>query len=114
MAIDSKIEEPTRQMLSHAITHELPELAAAIHAAGDKTFLAAIDLCVFAAGYVAIDVCERWPTDVDLREIARRAAQSVTKLDISEDEIFTFLSRVVLGPVPLDAIFTTERAGIDA
>jgi hypothetical protein len=112
MPIDPKVEEPTRQMLAHAIKHELEELSGVIQAAGEKTFPAAIDLCTFAAGYIVVDVCGRWPLEVDLREIARRAVQSVTRLDISEDEFFAFLSRVALGPELLDRVFPAERAGI--
>ena len=111
MPIDPKIEQPTRQMLAHAIKHELDDLAALIHAVGDKTFLSAIDLCVFAAGYIAIDVCQRWPTEADLREIARVSAQSETHLDISEEEIYALLSRVALGSEKLDDIFTVEGVG---
>ncbi len=90
----------------------MQDLAALIHAVGDKTLAAAIDLCVLAAGYIAIDVCERWPTDVDLRELAHRAAQSITRLDVSEEQIFEFLSRVALGPELLDAVFPIEGVAL--
>jgi hypothetical protein len=112
MVIDPKIEQPARQMLGLAIRHELDDLAALIRTVGDKTFLAAIDLCVFAAGYVAIDVCERWPTDADLRELARRAEQSVTRLDVSKEQIYEFMSRVALGNEKLDDVFDVQGTGL--
>jgi hypothetical protein len=60
---------------------------------------------VFASAYVAIDVSGRWPTDADLRDIAARAANSATRLDISEQEIHQYLSRVALGSERLDEVF---------
>ena len=53
-------------------------------------------------------VSDRWPTGADLREIAERAAQPVTQLDITKQEIYEYLSRVALGPEKLDDIFSLE------
>ena len=112
MAIDPEIEQPTRQMLGHAIRHEIEDLAALIHAAGDTTFSAVIDLCVLAAGYIAIDASGmRWPTEEMMNRIAQHAAQAATRLDVSEEEIFALLSRVALGSEKPDDIFTDERVG---
>jgi|HubBroStandDraft_3_1064219.scaffolds.fasta_scaffold246962_1 hypothetical protein len=112
MRIDPKIEQPTRSMLGHAMRHQLDDLADAIRAAGNETFTASIPLCVFASGYIAINISERWPTDADLQEIAKNAAESgVTQLDISQREIYEYLSRVALGPEGLDNVFSPERSG---
>jgi hypothetical protein len=108
MGIDRKVEQATRTMLGHAIRHELDDLAALIKTAGNETFVSSIPLCVFASAYIAIDVCERWPTEVDLREIAKHAAQSVTRLDVTEQEIYEYLSRVALGSEKLDNVFSVE------
>jgi hypothetical protein len=108
MAIDPKAERPTRTMLGHAIRHELDELADVITTIGNENFAATIPLCVFASSYIAIDVSGRWPTEADLHEIARHAAKSVTRLDISEQEIFEYLSRVALGAERLDDVFSIE------
>lgn len=51
---------------------------------------------------------ERWPTDADLHEIANSAAQSATQLDITEQEIYQYLSRVALGQEKLDDVFAAE------
>ena len=112
MAIDPEIEQLTRQMLGHAIRHELEDLAALIHAVGDTAFGAVIDLCVLAAGYIAIDVSGmRWPTEEMMNGIAQQAAQSVTRLDVSEEEVFALLSRVAFGSEKPDDIVTVERVG---
>jgi hypothetical protein len=108
MGIDPKIEQPTRKMLGHAIRHELDDLAALVRAEGNDALLGSISLCLFASAYIAIDVSDQWPTDTDLREIAKAAAESVTRLDITEQEIYEYLSRVALGTEQLGDVFSVE------
>jgi hypothetical protein len=108
MGIDPKIEQPTRKMLGHAIRHELDDLAALARAEGAEALISAIPLCLFASAYIAIDVAGRWPTDADLHKIAKNASESATELDISEQEIYGYLSRVALGPEKLDDVFSVE------
>jgi hypothetical protein len=109
MLIDRKTEQATRTMLGHAIRHELDDLATLMRTVGNETLLGSIPLCLFASAYIAIDMCERWPTGADIREIAKLAAtQSATELDISEREIYEYLSRVALGSEKIDDIFADE------
>jgi hypothetical protein len=96
-------------MLGQAIRHELDALADTIRSVGDETFLGTIPLCLLASSYVAIDVSGmRWPNEVVLRKIASNASKSATGLDISEEEIFQYLSRVALGSEKLDDVFSAE------
>ena len=96
-------------MLGHAIRHELDALADTIRSVGNETFLATIPLCLLASAYVAIDVSGmRWPNDEVLRKIADNASKSATGLDISDEEIFQYLSRVALGSEKLDDVFSAE------
>jgi hypothetical protein len=100
-------------MLAHAIKRELDDLAALINAEGDDTLGGVVNLCTFAAGYIAIDVTGmRWPSQDMLRKIARNASQSATQLPITEDDTFEFLSRVALGNEMLDDVFSLEGAGL--
>lgn len=109
MGIDRKVEQATRTMLGHAIRHELDDLAALLQTLGDDTLLRGISLCLVASAYIAIEASERWPTDADLRDTAKLASsQSGTELDISEQEIHDYLSRVALGPEKLDAVFSQK------
>ena len=73
--IDPKVEEPARQMLGHAIRGELAELAAAIRAGGSERYQQVLGLFLVTAAYIAVDVSGRWPTDADLRKIARAVAE---------------------------------------
>jgi hypothetical protein len=108
MGIDPKIEQPTRKMLGHAMRGELDDLAAVVRAEGNDVLVRGIPLCMFVSAYIAIDVSDRWPTDADLREIAKHAAESATRLDITEQEIYEYLSRVALGSEKLDDVFSVE------
>jgi hypothetical protein len=108
MGIDRKVEQTTRTMLGHAMRHELDDLAALMRTAGNETLLRTLPLCLLVSAYIAIDVSDRWPTDADLREIAKHASESETELDISEQEIYEYLSRVALGSEKLDDVFSDE------
>jgi hypothetical protein len=79
-----------------------------VRAEGSEVLPGSIPLCLFASAYIAIDVSDRWPTDADLREIAKNASQSATELDIAEQEIYEYLARVALGPEKLDDVFSVE------
>jgi hypothetical protein len=110
MGIDPKIEQPTRKMLGYAIRHELDDLAALIITEGNEAYLSATALCMIASAYIAIDVSGmRWPSEVVLRAIANNAAKSATGLDVSEGDIFEFLSRVALGSERIDLVFSPEQ-----
>jgi len=95
-------------MLGYAIRHELDDLAALVRSEGSDILPGSISLCVLISAYIAIDVSDRWPTDADLREIAKYAAESATELDITEQEIYEYLSRVALGSENLDDVFSVE------
>lgn len=109
MAIDRKAEQVIRTMIGHAMRRELDDLAVLIRTTEKELlFLRGLPLCLLASAYVAIDVSGRWPTDADLRDIAMRSARSATELDISEQAIYEFLSRVALGPEKLGDVFPDE------
>jgi hypothetical protein len=107
MVIDRQVEKATRAMLGHAIRHELDDLAAVLQTVENEDHLGSVPLCLLASAYIAIEACERWPTDADLREIAN-AAGPATRLDIGEQEIYAYLSRVALGSENPDDIFPAE------
>ena len=105
MQIDPRIEEPTREMLGHAIRGELPALEAQIDAVGDETYAASIALCMIAAGYIAVDVSAGWPTEADVREIARHTAATSRKYELREQDVYDYLSRGALGFQPIPEVF---------
>lgn len=112
MPFDPRIEQPARTMLNHAMRLELTELAEVIRAEGNDVLASCIQLCAMTAGYIAIEVCERWPSDADLRGIAVRSSKAASGLELDDGEIYTYLSRVVLGMGNVDAVFPMQQAGM--
>jgi hypothetical protein len=112
MLVEPRVEKPTRDMLDHAIKGELGDLAALVQAVGNDTYRSCVGLCLVAAGYIAIDVSGmRWPSDVVVQRIAHNAASAETRLDLSESDIYNYLSRGVLGFENLDeALGSVEAA----
>jgi hypothetical protein len=110
MPVEPKTEEPTRKMLGHAIRGEIPELGETITAAGDDAFRVSIALCILAAGYLAIDVSARWPTDADVREIARHSAATSSEYELSQQEVYEYISRAALGGELITDVFLEAEA----
>lgn len=105
MPIDPKVEEPLRDLLGLAVRHELDALMDKFMSVSDERYVECLKLCVVASGYIVVDVCEQWPRDVDVREAARVAAKSATRLPVAEEDIYTFLSRSVFGSEAIDNAF---------
>jgi hypothetical protein len=96
--IDPKVEEPARQMLGHAIRGELAELAAAVRAGGSERRRQVLGLFLVTAAYIAVDVSGRWPTDADLRKVARAVAEHENgTAALTEAEVHEYLSGAALG-----------------
>lgn len=109
--IDPKVEAPLRKMLGHIMRGEEDDLDAQIDKIGPQMYESAVALAIAASGYIAIDASERWPREVDIRELAKRAA-TTRGSQVTESEISEYLSRVVLGSEnPLD-VFEGNRAAI--
>jgi hypothetical protein len=107
--IDPKVEKAAREMLELAIRGNLQELPNQIESIGGGVYRQVISLCVVAAAYIAVDATGRWPTDADLRQIARNGVRGETRLHLNEDEIYRYLSGAALGFKPL-----AEALGSDA
>ena len=108
--IDQEVEEPARQMLGHAIRGELAELAAAIRAGGSERYRQVLGLFLVTAAYIAVDVSGRWPTDADLRKIARTVAEHENSTALTEVDVHEYLSGAALGfRPPVGALGDTRR-----
>ena len=106
MGIDPKAEEPTRDLLGHAIRGEWQDFANVAEDIGEQRLLECLSLCLRIAGYIAIDISGRtWPTVADTREIAQRIAAADLDFDLTEDDAHAYLARAVLGFEPLADVF---------
>jgi hypothetical protein len=108
--IDPKVEEPARQMLGCAIRGELAELAAAIRDGGSERYRQVLGLFLVTAAYIAVDVSGRWPTDADLRKIARAVAEYENSAPLSADDVYEYVSRAALGFRPPGGAFGDDMA----
>ena len=108
--IDPTLEEPTRDMLGHAIRGETQDLAALIQSVGNERYRQAIGLCLTAAAYVAVDVSGRWPTDADVREIARLVGERGTEIKVDGAAVYDYLTGAALGFQPLPEVFGDDMA----
>lgn len=105
MGIEPTAEEPTRDLLGHAIRGEWQALADVAEDIGETRLLECLSLCLRIAGYIAIDICgHAWPTTADVREIAQRMAEVDLDFNLSEDDAHAYLARAVLGFEPLAAV----------
>ena len=95
--IDPKVEEPTREMLGYAVRGELQDLASLIQSVGNERYKQTLGLCLIAAAYVAVDVSGRWPTDADVREIARLVSERGTEVKVNQADVYDYLSGAALG-----------------
>lgn len=95
--IDPKVEEPTRKMLGYAIRGETQDLSALILSVGTQRYRRVIALCLLAAAYVAADASGRWPTDADMREIARLVHERGIAVKLDQEDVYDYLSGAVLG-----------------
>ncbi len=114
MPIDSKIEEPTRELLGHVIRGEFQEFADLVDAIGPERFLQCTSLCLRVSGYIAIDVSgHQWPPDDKLRRIAEvMAAMEDKEYELSKPDAYDYLARAALGFEPLIEVFPDkEKAG---
>jgi hypothetical protein len=102
MQIDPKIEKPARDMLGHAVRGELEQMAGVAQAIGDERFQECLGLYLRVAAYVAIDVCgQQWPSDAEVRKIAKNMAGVQMEFDLREANVYDYLARAALGFEPL-------------
>jgi hypothetical protein len=111
--IPREIEKPFRDALGHAVRNEFEDLKETLFALTDEQIEACLNLCGFAAGYVAIDVCGRqWPDEDNRRSLAQAATKSSNAQDfgLTQHEAYDYLVRVVLGSERLDEVFPPDES----
>jgi hypothetical protein len=100
--IDPTIEQPTREMLRHAFDGELDELAILIQSVGADQYRRVLGMCLATAAYIAVDVSDgRWPTDDEVREIARHVEEHEAELPLDRADVYEYLEDAALGFRPL-------------
>ena len=107
-----RIEKPFRHALGHAIRNEFDDFRDILGDLPDEELMGCMGLCVFTAGYVAIDVCGReWPNEENLRKIANATTKSsfARSFGLSAEDSYAYIKRVALQFEPLDQVFPDAR-----
>lgn len=117
MQISPAIERPTRELLGHAIRGEFDDFGRKLAAFKDDGALQeSLRLTAVVTAYAAVDDNDGVQlSDADMREPAESVAELETRIEISADEVHSYLSRVVFGddPSPRSSQLTTHELGRD-
>jgi hypothetical protein len=99
--INAKVEKALRGAMAHVAHAEADQIepSLAVLDQGERT--EALGLAMMVAGYVIVDACgTQWPDDANVRQFAEDLATTGTtarRLQLDAQEIYTYLSRSVLG-----------------
>ena len=111
-AINTKAESALREALAAVSRLEIDQIEPALDVLDERELGEALGLAVLITGYVAVDACgTEWPTQHSIQRIAdslTRVGTITKQLQLDSGKIYQFLSRVVLGPDPLDEFFKPE------
>lgn len=99
--IDPAIERSARDMLGRANRGELDELTTLVYSVGSEQYRRVLGMCLAAAAYIAVDVSGHWPTDDEVREIARFVEEQEVELPLDRADVYQYLSDAALGFQPL-------------
>jgi hypothetical protein len=112
--IDAKVEKALRTAMGHVAKAEADQIEPALAVLNEDERKQALGLAIMVAGYVLIDACgTRWPTDASTRGLAEDLATTGTtaqRLGLDAGEVYTYLSRSVLGGESPADVFADERA----
>lgn len=110
--INTKVEVALREALARVAHVEVDQITAPLEALDEAEHTEALGLAVMITGYVAVDACgSQWPATASVRRIADALAtkgSTAKRLRLDTEEIYAYLSRVVLGPERIDEVIPDE------
>jgi hypothetical protein len=110
--IDAKAERALRVALTSVARGETDQIETTFAGLDDSERAEAVALAISITSYVSVDACgSTWPTDASIRCIAKSLATSGTfakPRQLDEDEMYTYLARVVLGSKRLEDVVLDE------
>lgn len=106
MGIDPKISRATRDLFEVAVKGELEKIPSLADSLSEEDRAQCLQLSVLTTGHLAIAIVKnRWPTDDGLRRIAQNLANAKLRVTLDEDDVYTFLARVVFGFEHIERVF---------
>lgn len=111
--INPKVERALRDVMGHVAQAEDDQIEPSLAVLDDDERAEALGLSVAITCYVALDVCQTWPSDADARRMAKGLATLGTTAERSHlgaDEIYAYLSRAVFGMEPVGDVIPDEAS----
>lgn len=109
MPIGEGWDAELRQLIERALKNDDDGLIQLIGTAQEYERVAS--LAVQSAAHIVIDTCDRWPTDADLKEVARLAGNSSVK-GIGNSDLADYLKRCVFGAEKITGVFGDKAATV--
>src|SRR5580698_9263021 len=110
--INAKAEKALRDAMGHVAHAEADKIESSLAVLDETERAEAFGLAVVIACYVMIDACgAQWPTDVSTRKFAEDLATTgatALQLHLDAEQIYRYLSRVVLGRETIEDIVPHE------
>jgi len=110
--INAKAEKALREAMGHVAHAEADQIEPSLAALDEIERAEAFGLAIMVACYVMIDACgTQWPTDASVRRIAHGLATIGTtaeRLHLDSEQIYRYLSRVVLGTETIEDVVPDE------
>jgi hypothetical protein len=111
--INTKTEKALREALARVPHVEVDQITAPLALLDEAERAEALGLAIIITSYIAIDVCDnKWPNNASVRRIADGLAttsSTAERLQLDTEEIYAYLSRVVLGPERMEDVIPDER-----
>lgn len=110
--INAKAEKALRTAMDNVAHAEMDQIEVPFAGLGEMERAEAVGLIIMVTGYAIVDACgTQWPTDASVRRIAESLATGGTtakRLRLDAEQIYAYLSRVVLGAEPIENVIPDE------
>jgi hypothetical protein len=112
--INAKVDKALREALTGAARTEVDQIEAPLATLDERERAEAIGLAIIITCYTMVNACgAQWPVQSTVRRIAGALATKGTlakRLPLDAEQIYAYLSRVVLGPERLEDVIPDEPA----
>jgi hypothetical protein len=112
--ISTKAEKALREAIGNVPHIEAGQIPAPLAKLDDKERAEVIGLAIIITNNVMVDICRStWPVQSTVRRIAEdltTGTSTAERLQLDAEEIYTYLSRTVLGPEHLEDVIPDELA----
>lgn len=107
--INAKVEKALREAMAHVAHAEAEQIEPSLAMLDEGERTEAVGLAVMVVGYVIVDACgTQWPDSANVRQFTEDLAttgSTARRLHLDAEEVYTYLSRSVLGGLAPEDVF---------